>query len=62
MTGIAGMAPSEKGILEGIASKCKKSFPRQALSCLDRARMLIDRNVSQKIVFCDLVGRLYLLF
>ena len=24
--------------------------------------MLIDRNVNQKILFCDLVGRMYLSF
>ena len=59
MPRIAGIAPGEKDFLEGIASRCRKSFPRQAVACLDRAKMLIDRNVAQKILFCDLVGRLY---
>ena len=59
MPQIAGMAPGEKDFLEQVASKCRRSFPRQAVACLDRARMLIDRNVAQKILFCDLVGRLY---
>ena len=62
MSGIAGVAPGEEGVLGGIASRCKKTFPRQALSCLDRAKLLIDRNVSQKILFCELVGRLYSLY
>lgn len=56
---IAGLAPGEKDYLESVAAKCKKSFPRQAISCLDRARLLVDRNVAQKILFCDLVGRMY---
>jgi hypothetical protein len=25
----------------------------------DRSSRLVDRNVNQKILFCDLVGRLY---
>ena len=59
---IAGVTPGEADQLAAMASRCKKSFPRQALSCLDRARLLIDRNVSQKILFCDLVGRLYSIY
>ena len=59
---IAGVTPAEEDRLTIMAARCKKSFPRQALSCLDRARLLIDRNVSQKILFCDLVGRLYSIY
>ncbi|MBR0532304.1 MAG: hypothetical protein IJJ96_06820 [Bacteroidales bacterium] len=59
---IAGVTPGEEDRLAAMASRCKKSFPRQALSCLDRAKLLIDRNVSQKILFCDLVGRLYSIY
>ena len=42
------------------AGRCRKTFPRTAMSALDRARMLVDRNVNQKIIFTDLVDRLYL--
>lgn len=42
------------------AASCRKTFPRTAMSALDRARMLVDRNVNQKIIFTDLVDRLYL--
>ncbi|MBO6248168.1 MAG: hypothetical protein J6N54_05095, partial [Bacteroidales bacterium] len=59
---IAGLAPGEEAILGEIATRCKKSFPRQALSCLDRTALLIDRNVAQRIVFCDLVCRLYSIY
>ena len=59
---ISGVAAEEKDFFVGLASRCRKSFPRMAVTCLDRAQMLIDRNVNQKILFCDLVGRLYLSF
>ena len=44
-----------------LASKCKKTFPRKAQAVIDRANMLIDRNVNQKILFCDMVDRLFLM-
>ena len=56
---IAGVSAEEEGYFNSLAGKCRKNFPRQALSYLDRAQMLIDRNVNQKILFCDLVGRMY---
>jgi len=42
------------------AARCKKTFPRQALEALGRAQTLIDRNVNAKILFTDLVDRLYI--
>jgi len=42
------------------AGSVKKTFPRQASEAFDRARMLLDRNVNPKILFADLVNRLYL--
>ena len=59
LPGIAGISPEEGEFLSSLAGKCRKGFPRQAVSCLDRAQMLIDRNVNQRILFCDLVGRMY---
>ena len=47
--------------LQELAAKCKKTFPRQAQAVIDRAHMLIDRNVNQKILFCDMVDRLFLM-
>lgn len=43
----------------GQAGAFRKQFPRVALACLDRANMLVERNVNQKIIFTDLVNRLY---
>ena len=62
LTGIAGIPPGEEEFFSSLANGCRKNFPRQAATCLDRAQMLIDRNVNQKILFCDLVGSLYSLF
>lgn len=59
---IAGVADEEKDFFVRLAAVCRKSFPRMAVSCLDRAQMLIERNVNQKIIFTDLVGRMYLSF
>ena len=40
------------------AARARKTFPRSALGCLDRASRLIERNVNLKIVFTDLVDKL----
>ncbi|NLZ19733.1 MAG: hypothetical protein GXY24_05660 [Bacteroidales bacterium] len=42
------------------ASRCRKTFSRQALEVLDRAQNLIGRNVNLKILFSDMADRLYL--
>ena len=46
--------------LSAWAAKCRKTFPRVASGHLDRALSLIDRNVNLKILFTDLVDRLYM--
>jgi len=56
----AGLLPSDEEIVRQVASGTKKNFPRKALSAFDRASLLIDRQVNAKIVFCDMVDRLYL--
>jgi len=57
--GLTQMAGSA-GEFGGWASSCRKTFPRQAAAAFDRAAMLTDRNVNPKIVFADLVNRLFL--
>lgn len=41
-------------------SRCRRTFPRQALEAFGRALNLIDRNVNAKVLFTDLVDRLYM--
>ena len=43
-----------------MASAFKPTFPRKAVEALERAQMLIERNVNQKILFTDLVNKLYI--
>ena len=62
LSGIGDMTEDEEAFLQETARKCKKNFPRQALGLFDRAVLLIERNVNQKILFCDLVDRLYMIY
>ena len=57
---LAGFPEDEADFYRDMAAKCRKTFPRQALAGLDRALLLLERNVSQKILFTDLVNRLYM--
>ena len=59
MAGLAGIPEDERPFYEEMAAKCRKTFPRNALSGLDRALQLLERNVNQKILFTDLVNRFY---
>ena len=43
-----------------MAATLKPAFPRLALDCLNRAQLLIERNVNQKILFTDMVNQLYI--
>ncbi len=43
------------------AAALPKAFPRRALAVFDRGYSLIERNVNAKIIFTDIVDRLYLL-
>ena len=45
-----------------MASKASRTFCRKSLDLLDRSAMLLDRNVNQKMVFCDLAGQMFLIF
>ena len=51
--------PTDSGNAEAWASGLRKSFPRNALDCIDRALKLLERNVNTKIIFTDMVDRLY---
>ena len=61
MEGLAGLTPREKEDYAAIASRCRRNFSRAALPLLDRSYMLIGRNINLKILFCDLVNKLYTL-
>lgn len=57
---LADLLGGERPFFEKMAGTLRRNFPRQALAALDRALLLLERNVNQKILFTDLVDRLYL--
>ena len=42
-----------------MARSLKPTFARRAMAVLDRALLLVERNVNQKILFADMVNQLY---
>lgn len=56
---LADILGDERPFYEEMAAKLRKNFARQALASLDRVLLLLERNVNQKILFTDLVNRLY---
>ena len=60
MDSIAAISASDAPWIREIAAQCSKSFSRKALEVFSKASMLIDRNVSQKMVFANVVDRLYM--
>lgn len=59
---LGDVSESDEEFFRTVSQKCRKTFPRQALALFDRARLLTERNVNQKILFCDLVNRLYTIY
>lgn len=58
MDRLAGIPPREEAFYRDAAAKCSRTFCRSAIGILDRTRTLLDRNVGQKILFCNMVTRL----
>ena len=56
---LADILGDERPFYEEMAATLRKNFARQALVSLDRVLLLLERNVNQKILFTDLVNRLY---
>ena len=60
MPQLVQVSSDELAFYQQMASAVKPAFPRLAMGCLDRALLLIERNVNQKILFTDLVNQLYI--
>ena len=58
---LAGLPEVEAEFYRQAARRCRKSFPRGAMAYFDRAMELLERNVNQKIIFADLVDKLYMI-
>ena len=61
MPSLARLPDGEEEFYRRMASALKPTFPRRAMAALDRALLLTERNVNQKILFTDMVNQLYTL-
>lgn len=61
MPQLAHVPEGDQDFYRRMSSALKPTFPRRALGVMDRALMLIERNVNQKILFTDMVNQLYIL-
>ena len=60
MPQIADISEQEQEFFQRMAAACGKSFCLRSITNIEKAVAMIDRNVSSKIVFCDLVNRMFL--
>ena len=60
MPQIADVAEQEKEFYEEMAQRCGKGFCARTITNIEKVVAMIDRNVNSKILFCDLVNRMYL--
>ena len=57
---IAGIRDEEAVFYGKMAEACGKKFCSRTITNIEKAVALVDRNVNSKIVFCDLVNRMFL--
>lgn len=57
---IAGVTDQESVFYEDLAQKCGKNFCVKSIANIEKVVAMIDRNVNSKILFCDLVNRMFL--
>lgn len=57
---IADIADEEMEFYSGVAARLGKGFCARSISNIEKVVSMIDRNVNSKILFCDLVNRMFL--
>lgn len=60
MPQIAGVAPEEQEFYQTVAGRCGDAFCTRSVANIEKVVAMIDRNVSSRILFCDLVNRMFL--
>lgn len=60
MRQIVDISEEEAEFYDLVAGRCSKSFCRKTITNIEKVVALIDRNVNGKILFCDLVNRMFL--
>ena len=56
---ISGIMPQEKEFYMEIAGKCGRSFCRSSLDIISRAASRLERNVNQKMIFCNMASKMF---
>ena len=56
---IAAIPQEEEAFYTGIAGKCGRKFCSKTITNIEKVSYMIDRNVNSKILFCDLVDRMF---
>ncbi|MBR1405400.1 MAG: hypothetical protein IJ578_00490 [Bacteroidales bacterium] len=59
MEAVAAIPPQEAEFYKDAAARLGKTFCRKALDILGRTVRLLERNVGQKILFCNMMTRLW---
>ncbi len=59
MEEIAALPASDADYLRSLAASCRQPFVGSAIDALGKAVTMIDRNVNQKIIFTNLIDRLF---
>ena len=57
---IASVSDGDQEFYEEMAQKCPKGFCVKAVTNIEKVVAMIDRNVNSKILFCDLVNRMFM--
>ena len=57
---LADVSQGEREFYELMASRLGKEFCMKSITNIEKVVAMIDRNVSSKILFCDLVNRMFL--
>ena len=56
---ISGIMPQERDFYMEMAGKVGRTFCRSCLDIIGRAATRLERNVNQKIIFCNMVSRMW---
>ena len=57
---IAGVSEQEEAFYMNVAGRCGRKFCSKSVADIEKVVAMIDRNVSSKILFTDLVNRMFL--
>ncbi len=60
MPQIAEIEPQEEEFFASVAGRCGNRFCSKAMADIEKVTAMIDRNVNSKILFCDLVNRMFI--